>query len=564
MDMLKKKKQINDEGTTIYKRDVEAEATYLSEDLRTMQVNEEGKYDVESEAFGKSLKKYLTVEDNENYSDSDEYARKANKYRTVAGQKGKGQTLKEHANTYDNHWTSKRAKSFKAAAKSYEKASVKMYALNQMVASGTMDTEGTKYVDARIEILKLRLDGMLSAAEAKSYSDNDEKLRKAAAKVKIYTAMISVYNEHINLYGKQIDKLTRDLQKALAEYNRLLPKDATERSREKTKREQAEKKSNKEKAVATEVVAEAKEEKKEKKAEKKSDKSKATKFLDLSPEELEVEASKVINGEELKFMPHAGLLLDGQKVEITREMYEKARKNVDLKRTIAADADSMDKSLRSNSERDFIIVQTVLGAIKKRAFERRSGRGAEEALAQYVNDTAICIAINDVLRTGDTRSRYKFMVKDKSETKKGYANLVKDGLQNSVIDYDIVVRRGVDASAIGFMLGDEGSDGLSMEQLQNKVGDNINSVCTDKGVVSTSVVNGRGYNKELELVILCKKGSKCLDISHGNGTKSPDEEELCIAPDTKFIIKDSIVGADGKWKVYLQTVVSGDNQGVEA
>ncbi len=148
---------------------------------------------------------------------------KAARYRNLATREV---DLIDYSRQYSNHSASKRRKSARKAADSFDKAA----RLQRRYAEDKADS--VNQLKHKEEIIRARLEGMQNAAEVKSKSKENESFRKLKAKVSCLTILKeqadSLYeNERKEdlkqKLGKEIQRIGKELQKAQDDITKLIP-----------------------------------------------------------------------------------------------------------------------------------------------------------------------------------------------------------------------------------------------------------------------------------------------------------------------------------------------------
>ena len=144
------------------------------------------------------------------FKDSGYLEAKAQRYRNIAANKSK---LVSYATAHKNHNSKKRKDYANNAATFFEKAA----ALEKNEEDGT----GVALYNKREKIMRLRMEGMIEAAKAKSTDEADEKRRILKAKY----SCLSILNEQVKVislsadgmkYSKEFEEKRKSLEKELA------------------------------------------------------------------------------------------------------------------------------------------------------------------------------------------------------------------------------------------------------------------------------------------------------------------------------------------------------------
>lgn len=148
---------------------------------------------------------------------------KATRYRNLATREV---DLIDYSSKYNNHSASKRRKSARRAADSFDKAA----RLQKRYEEDKSDS--VNQLKHKEEIIRARLEGMLNAAEVKSRSKENESYRKLKAKVSCLTILKeqadSLYQNERKAdlkqkLGKEIERIDKELQKAQGDATKLIP-----------------------------------------------------------------------------------------------------------------------------------------------------------------------------------------------------------------------------------------------------------------------------------------------------------------------------------------------------
>jgi len=230
--------------------------------------------------------------------------------------------------------------------------------------------------------------------------------------------------------------------------------------------------------------------------------------------------------------------------------------------TIEASPEMMDEALKQNAVDE--VESRELSELELRAWFKRSPKNfiADMALQQYMQYTNVCNQMNSYMRFGGQG---------------GYAQKLceqaVEGMKDKQLSRDMVSRRGTTGySALAGMLGLDAhlEPEAIRQELEKRVSDGKDVVLTEKGFCSTSLRSDAGYScgeqGGIEFIILAKKGTSAIDYRVGGSRET--EQELLIGPGTRFKLvkaffgdRDSFLGNKSTWKVYLESIPQGDNNG---
>lgn len=199
---------------------------------RTTLLEKEGQFGGDFDYTGEELKEHFLERQNEGdikartkyyFEEDGLMTAKATRYRNLAT---RGVDLTEYSQKYNNHSASKRRKSARKAADSFDKVA----RLEKRYAGEKVDS--VNQLKHKEEIIRARLEGMQNAAEVKSRSKENEAYRKLKAKVSCLTILKeqadSIYKNERKEDLKQklnieISRIENELQKAQDDITKLIP-----------------------------------------------------------------------------------------------------------------------------------------------------------------------------------------------------------------------------------------------------------------------------------------------------------------------------------------------------
>ena len=258
-------------------------------------------------------------------------------------------------------------------------------------------------------------------------------------------------------------------------------------------------------------------------------------------------------------------------VDAAKEVDEyRKEENGGYYKTIAANSEDIkaEYDKMSNDTR----YQEIEDSVSKKDWDRvKDNEGFVEGIKSYTGMGFR--SINSTLRkdkpiTEKTESGRHIMAMDKV-------------FEKNKLNRDIVVRRGVGENSFNIfadMLGLKFNDTNDLRKQvrdmidkKKKTGESI--IISDKAYLSTSLPNSGakfpaggmvGNRPGVEFVILVRKGTKAINVSHLSGFKN--EKELLLNRGTRLRVIDAkmdennkpICGRNGSWTIYLETVPSAE------
>ena len=124
---------------------------------------------------------------------------------------------------------------------------------------------------------------------------------------------------------------------------------------------------------------------------------------------------------------------------------------------------------------------------------------------------------------------------------------------------DMAVQRNIDMDGLAAMLHMTEEEAAAYLR-QFRPGSN--TILQEKGFCSASLRRGAYTDRQVELVILARKGSAAVPICGTELERVEGEEEILLAPGTKFRMMDAREvpnerGNGATWWVYLETLPMG-------
>lgn len=155
-----------------------------------------------------------------------------------------------------------------------------------------------------------------------------------------------------------------------------------------------------------------------------------------------------------------------------------------------------------------------------------------------------------------TRTDYAFINRylqfdDKGVRPESIANaeILKQMIDNNIVQESFTVKRGTDYNALNHLFGSDN---------WKKIDYNVSGkIIQDKGFIATTPLQGGGFGGELQMYIDIPKGAKGVYL--GDKSAAPDEKEFLLQAGTRFSV-ERIEHWQDKWNethydIYMEVIV---------